>query len=50
MLNEEKKIRENEKYIIEELREHDGWAEIKIKNKHIIEARKKVVILGRKNN
>ena len=48
MLNEEKKIKENEKYIMEELREHDGWAEIKIKNKYIIEARKKVAILGRK--
>lgn len=48
MLKEQKRIVENEKAIMEELREHEGWAEIKIKGKYIVEARKKVTILGRK--
>lgn len=50
MLRTEKglKVKENEKMIMQELRKHEGWGEVKIKNGVIIEARKKVIILGRK--
>ena len=47
MLKEQKKIKENEEFIMEELRQHEGWGEVKIKNGYIVEARKKVIILGR---
>lgn len=50
MLKEQKKIKENEDYIMKELRQHEGWGEVKIKNGHIIEARKIVTIVGRNSN
>lgn len=47
MLKEQKKIKENEDFIMKELRQHEGWGEVKIKDGYIVEARKKVIILGR---
>ncbi len=38
------KIEINEKYLLEEIKQHDGWCEVKIKNGYIIEANKKVPI------
>ncbi|KXA13301.1 hypothetical protein HMPREF3206_01473 [Fusobacterium equinum] len=40
----EKQIEKNEKYLIEEMKKHDGWCEVKIKHGYIIEANKKVPI------
>lgn len=50
MLKEQKKIKENEDFIMKELRQHEGWGEVKIKDGYIVEARKKVIILGRERN
>ncbi|WP_187099966.1 hypothetical protein [Fusobacterium hwasookii] len=40
----ETNIERNEKYILEEIKKHEGWCEVKIKNGYIIEANKKVPI------
>lgn len=47
-MQEKKKIEENEKLILKELRQHDGWGEIKIKGGYFVEARKRVPICPRK--
>ena len=36
----ETNIERNEKYILEEIKKHEGWCEVKIKNGYIIEANK----------
>lgn len=41
---EEKQIEKNEKYLIEEIKKHDGWCEVKVKHGYIIEANKRVAI------
>ncbi len=41
---EEKQIEKNEKYLIEEIKKHDGWCEVKVKHVYIIEANKRVAI------
>lgn len=40
----ETNIEKNDKYLVEKLREHTGWAEVKIKNGYIIEVHLKVNI------
>ena len=46
---EETNIEKNEKYILEEIKKHEGWCEVKIKNGYIIEANKRVPIKIEKN-
>lgn len=41
---EETNIEKNDKYFIEELRQHTGWAEVKIKNGYIVEVNLKVSV------
>lgn len=41
---EEKQIEKNEKYILQEIKKHDGWCEVKVKHGYIIEANKRVAI------
>lgn len=40
----ETNIERNDKYFLQKLREHTGWAEVKIKNGYIIETNLKVSI------
>lgn len=40
----ETNIERNERYILQELKRHDGWSEVKIKNGYIVEANLKVPI------